>query len=122
MKYLPFKTFILAIAMYAGLSLIACKSKDSNNATSADTAAAMMEPKQDAASVKPDTAQVTISPNDSLTGMAKDAIKDYPGVTATVNDGVITLSGDITRAKLPKLMMAVQSTHPKKVVNNLTIK
>ena len=54
--------------------------------------------------------------------MAKDAVKDYPGVTATVSNGEVTLTGEITRAKLPNLMQAVQAMHPKKVNNNLTIK
>ncbi len=121
MKQLPFKTFMMAVALYAGISLTACKSKSDSNTTNADTAT-MMEPQQDNATVKPDTAPVTISPDDSLNTMAKDAVKDYPGVTATVNNGEVTLTGDITRAKLPKLMMAVQATHPKKVNNNLTVK
>lgn len=121
MKQLSFRTFMMAIVLYAGVSFVACKSKDSGT-TNTDTAPSMMEPKQDNATVRPDTAQVMISPNDSLTNMAKDAVKDYPGVTANVSNGEVTLTGDITRAKLPKLMMAVQAMHPKKVNNNLTIK
>jgi hypothetical protein len=53
--------------------------------------------------------------------MITDAVKDFPGVTATVDQGVITLTGNITRDKLPKLMMSVNALHPKKVNNNLTI-
>ncbi len=120
MKPSLFKSFVV-VALCAGLSVTACKSKNSNAANS-DTASTYMEPKQDNATVKPDTAPVQISPDDSLTKMAKDAVKDYPGVTAAVNNGEVTLTGNITRDKLPKLMQSVNAMHPKKVNNNLTIK
>lgn len=120
MKYSSFTT-LFVVAFCAALSVVACKSKNSNAANN-DTTPTYMEPRQDNATVKPDTAQVTISPDDSLTSMAKDAVKDYPGVTATVNNGEVTLTGNITRDKLPKLMQAVNAMHPKKVNNNLTIK
>ncbi len=120
MKHTSFKIFVVA-AFCASLSIAACKSKNSN-VNNTDTAAAYMEPRQDNATVKPDTAPVQISPDDSLSKMAKDAVKDYPGVTANVNGGEVTLTGNITRDKLPKLMQAVNAMHPKKVNNNLTIK
>ena len=123
MKHSSRKVFASALVLAAGLSVSACKSKTADtNAANNDTTSTYMEPKQDNATAKPDTAMVQISPDDSLTTMAKDAVKDYPGVTATVNNGEVTLTGDITRAKLPKLMMAVNAMHPKKVNNNLTIK
>jgi outer membrane receptor for ferrienterochelin and colicin len=68
----------------------------------------------------PDTA-IVISADDSLNTKIADAVKDFPGVSATVNGGVITLTGNITRDKLPRLMMAVNALHPKKINNNLTI-
>lgn len=122
MKRFSFKTLMMATALYAGFSVTACKSKTNGNAAGTDTASTMIEPQQDKVTVKPDTAPVTISPDDSLNTMAKDAVKDYPGVTTTVNNGEVTLTGTITRDKLPKLMMAIQAMHPKKVNNNLTIK
>ena len=119
MKHSSFKVFVAAFVLTACLSVTACKSKTADtNAANNDTASTYMEPKQDNATVAP----VTISPDDSLTTMAKDAVKDYPGVTATANNGEVTLTGTIERAKLPKLMMAVNAMHPKKVNNNLTIK
>ena len=126
MKQTSLKTGIAALALCAGLLTTSCKSKTADtNAANNDTASANIEPQQDNTTVKPDTMQTQapqVSPDDSLTTMAKDAVKDYPGITATVSNGEVTLTGDITRAKLPKLMMAVQSMHPKKVNNNLTIK
>jgi osmotically-inducible protein OsmY len=52
----------------------------------------------------------------------KDATKDYPDVTATVNNGEVTLTGSVKRTELPKLMQRVQALNPTKVNNNLTIK
>lgn len=52
----------------------------------------------------------------------KDATKDFPGVTATVNNGEITLTGNIKRSDLAKLMQSLNSLNPAKINNQLTIK
>ncbi|HEV8080442.1 MAG TPA: BON domain-containing protein [Chitinophagaceae bacterium] len=65
---------------------------------------------------------VLVSPDDTLRKNLTDATKDYPGVTASVNDGVVTLTGNISRANLAKLMKSVNDLQPKKVQNQLTIK
>ena len=44
------------------------------------------------------------------------------GVTATVNNGEVTLTGDITRAKLQDAMKAANEAQPAKVNNQLSIK
>ena len=122
MKNLSFK-LLLAAAAFVGTTLLpACKNNKSNT-NSADTAAAQLPdttvmPDQPAAS----SGAVTIAPDDSLTNNVKDATKDFPGVTATVNNGEVTLTGTISRAKLPQLMQNINALHPKKVNNNLTIK
>lgn len=81
--------------------------------------------------VKSVTDNVTVAPpapppvivaDDPLTTAVKDAIKDNPTVTATVADGVVTLTGEIKKADLPKLMQKVNATRPKKVDNKLTVK
>ena len=113
------KTIVLpAFIFILGISVISCKGKNSSGSI-ADTTINNTQP-ADTATMQ--TAPVQISPDDSLTTMANDAVKDYPGITASVNNGEVTLTGDITREKLPKLMMAVNSIHPKKINNNLTIK
>jgi hyperosmotically inducible protein len=43
-------------------------------------------------------------------------------VTATVANGEVTLTGDVPRAKLQDAMKAANESHPKKVVNKMTIK
>ena len=70
----------------------------------------------------PPPAPVVIAADDPLTMAVTDAIKDYPGVKADVKDGVITLTGDITKDALKKLMPMLQSLKPKKVENKLTVK
>ena len=49
-----------------------------------------------------------IEADDPLTKSVTDAIKDFPGVIATIKDGIVTLTGEISRDKLQKLMMGLQ--------------
>jgi osmotically-inducible protein OsmY len=65
---------------------------------------------------------VQVSPDDALRQGVMDATKDHPGVTAMVNGGVVTLTGNISRDKLAKLMQTVNALQPKQVLNQLTIK
>lgn len=51
-----------------------------------------------------------------------DALKDYKAVSAAVQDGVITLTGDIKEKELPALMEKLNALNPVKIVNNLTVK
>jgi len=70
----------------------------------------------------PAAAPVVIAADDPLSKGVTDAIKDYPGVKADVNDGVVTLTGEIKRAQLQKLMQTLHTLKPKKIENKLTIK
>ena len=70
----------------------------------------------------PAPAPVVIAEDDPLAKGVKDAIKDYPSVKADVKDGVVTLTGDIKKADLRKLMMGLNTLKPKKIDNKLTIK
>jgi osmotically-inducible protein OsmY len=76
----------------------------------------------DNATVTPPPPPVVISPDDSLKTNATAALKDYPTLTADVKDGVVTLTGEIKKADLPKAMQAVSALKPKKVVNKATVK
>ena len=74
--------------------------------------------------VTPATVQappVEINSDTTLTQGVKDATKDFPTVTATINNGVITLTGSIKRSDLQTLMMSLNTLHPKKIENQLTI-
>jgi osmotically-inducible protein OsmY len=57
-----------------------------------------------------------------LTEGLKTALAAFTGVTGNVKDSVITLTGEIKRDDLQKVIMAVQALRPKKVENQLTIK
>lgn len=72
--------------------------------------------------VMPMAAPVEVSGDNTLETGVKDATKDFPGVTATVSNGEITLTGNIKRDRLPTLMQAINSLNPKKINNNLTVK
>ena len=71
----------------------------------------------------PPAAPVQITADDPLTSAVRDATKDFPEVTATVADGIITVTGEITAAKWKTLKMALDGLNPKKVDgSSLTIK
>ncbi|MBK8710321.1 MAG: BON domain-containing protein [Niastella sp.] len=76
----------------------------------------------DNTSVPAPVAPPVIAADDPLTSAVKDATKDYPGVMATVNDGVISLTGTIEKSKLVKLMQALNGLNPKSIDNKLTVK
>ncbi len=62
-----------------------------------------------------------ITADDPLTSAVTDALKSFPGVTATVKDGIVSLTGKISKLDRQKLMMALQALKPKKVeVGGLT--
>jgi hypothetical protein len=111
--------YMLSLILFS-LYIVACKGHSSQNTNSDTATTTTATPADNTTKKNPDT--VIVSVDDSLRNMITDAVKDYPGVTATVDQGEITLTGNISREKLPKLMMAINSLHPKKVNNNLTIK
>lgn len=67
------------------------------------------------------SAPVDIAVDTELTKNVMDAVKDYPTVVATVNDGVVSLTGEIKKASLQKLMMALSALNPKRIDNKLTV-
>lgn len=72
--------------------------------------------------VTPPPPPVTVNNDSALTQGVTDATKDFPTVTATVNNGEITLTGSIKRDDLTTLMQSLNSLQPKKINNQLTIK
>ncbi|MEO8855248.1 MAG: BON domain-containing protein [Ginsengibacter sp.] len=63
-----------------------------------------------------------MNPDTALTQGVTDATKDFPTVKAAVNNGEITLTGSIKRSDLKSLMQSLNSLHPTKINNQLTIK
>jgi hyperosmotically inducible periplasmic protein len=62
------------------------------------------------------------SADDELMKGVTDATKDFPSVKAAVNNGVITLTGEIKRSNLAKLLQSLSSLRAKKIDNLLTYK
>ena len=114
------KATALTLLISAALFTFSCKDKkeedktiDANSTTNTGR------------DVTGDTATTTTESSPAATiseDQLKDAIKDYPNVTATANNGEITLTGSVKRDELPKLMQRVQALNPTKVNNNLNIK
>jgi len=65
---------------------------------------------------------VTISGDDSLKNALTAVTNDFKTVTTAVNDGVVTLTGEIKRSDLTKLMQRVSALKPKRIENKLQIK
>jgi osmotically-inducible protein OsmY len=76
----------------------------------------------DNATITPPPPPVVINPDDQLSKSVADAAKDFSGVSTSVADGVVTLTGNIKRQDLPRLMKALNTLKPKKIENKLTIK
>lgn len=70
----------------------------------------------------PPPAPVEITADDPLSKAVQAAVKDLPTVKAQVKDGVITLTGELSRSRLQPLMVALNALKPKKIENQLTIK
>lgn len=71
----------------------------------------------------PAPAPVEIAADDPLAKAVTDATKDFPEVTATVKDAVISLTGTITKDRWMKLKPMLDALNPKKVdPSGLTIK
>lgn len=117
MKNLSFKPLLIAAAFAVVACLPACKGNTADN----NDAEAGQLPDTVVMTDQPAQPPVTVMPDDSLTTGLQDATKDFPGVTATVNNGEVTLTGTISRARLPQLMQNINNLHPKKINNNLTI-
>ena len=60
--------------------------------------------------------------DNSLNSGIQDALKDHNTVTATVQNGVVTLEGEINERDLPTLMEKINALQAEEVVNNITVK
>jgi osmotically-inducible protein OsmY len=73
--------------------------------------------------VPPPPPPVVINPDDTLRTAVQAAFdgKGIKGITAAVSNGVVTLTGDVKKADLSKVMQAANEAKPKNVVNKMNI-
>jgi osmotically-inducible protein OsmY len=102
----------LALSLFSFTLLPACKDKKKEAETTTTTTTP----------AEPAPAPVQVDNDADIRQKLTDATKDFPGVTATVSNGEVTLTGTVERDRLPKLMQSVHSLNPRKVNNQLTIK
>lgn len=50
------------------------------------------------------------------------ALKDNPTVTTAVKDGIVSLTGEVKKADLPKILQKISALKPLKIDNQLTVK
>ncbi len=67
-------------------------------------------------------APVVINDDATIRTSVSPLVANYPGVTADVQNGTVTLRGIIKRDDLQKLMMSLQESNIKNVNNQLTVK
>lgn len=118
------KATAVALFLSAALFSVSCKDKKEDKGIDANsTTNTGRDVTGDTATSATQSAPTTTSPATTITeDQLKDAIKDYPNVTATINNGEVTLTGSVKRDELPALMQRVQALNPTKVNNNLSIK
>jgi hyperosmotically inducible protein len=67
---------------------------------------------------------VPVGPDEQIKQTVAANLTKYgvSGVTVEVNNGEVTLKGDVPRAKVPDAMKAASEANPKKVNNQMTVK
>jgi len=109
----------LSVDIKDGIATISGEVKDASTQAAAQTAVAAVQGvksvQNNVSIAAPTPPPVTITPDDPLAAGVRDATKDFPSVTATVNDGVIAVSGELKAADWKRLKMALDGLKPKKV-------
>lgn len=67
---------------------------------------------------------VKINPDDTLTSTINEGLKaaGFPDIKVAVANGEVTLTGDVKKADLQKVMEIANNANPGKVINQLTVK
>jgi osmotically-inducible protein OsmY len=75
----------------------------------------------DNATVTPPPPPVVISPDEALKTTVAAAISAWSALSADVKDGVVTLTGEVKKSELPKVMQALSALKPKKIENKAKV-
>ena len=114
------KKFFLSAALAALLlGGYSCKGKDKGS----DTTTTVNSSNTPATETTPPAAPVEIASDDALRKGVTDATKDVKGLTTRVDNGVIYLSGTISREDNMRITPTLSSLNPKRIDReNLTVK
>lgn len=109
-----------------GVATLSGECPDDACKTSAESAAKSVEGVKSVVNnitvAPPPPPPVTITPDDSLRTAVQGALSEYKTVQASVADGVVTLTGEVSRKNLQEVMQKVTAMKPKKIENKLQIK
>ena len=109
MKNVTVRSLLFFILFSAGVAGNSCKDKKDSTTTTDQNDANYQSPE--------------IASDAALERGVQDAVKDHPGVTATVKNGEISLSGTIERDKWINLKQTLDGLNPRKVNSEqLTVK
>lgn len=114
------KKILLSTAFVALLAVgSSCKGKEKDKATDTTTTTTPSVGKE---VTPPPAAPVEIAGDEALRQGVTDATKDIKGLTTRVENGVIYLSGSITRDDNMRISPTLSSLNPKKIDRtNLTV-
>ena len=108
----------LAVTVKDGVVTLSGEAKDEADRTNSEAAVKSIEGVKQVVNnttIAPPPAPVEIAADDPLTKGIADALKDFPTVKATANNGVITVTGETTSANWKKIKIALDGLKPKKV-------
>lgn len=115
------------VSVKEGVATLSGEVADEATRTAAEAAAKTVKGVKSVTSnltVPPPPAPVIINPDTTLQETANAAISSLSlaKVQASVQEGVITLTGEIKKSELQGLMVKLNELKPKKIENKLTIK
>ena len=115
MKVSIAKQVLFLCLITAGFATTSCKNKKDNTTPATTTTTTDQN--------NANTTAPVIAGDEDLKRGVQDAIKDNPGVTASVYNGEITLSGTIEKDNWIRLKQTLDGLNPKKVNSDqLTVK
>lgn len=117
---------MLAVDVKDGVATITGEVKDETTRAGINTSLKEVKGVKEvvnSATVTPPPPPPVINPDDTLTTAVKDALKDHANVTATVADGVVTLTGTVKNQDEKRtVQQKISALKPKSIANNVTIK
>ena len=112
----------VTVDVASGVATISGEFPDSAARTAAETTVRGVKGVKSVVNNATVTPPVVISPDQLLKTAVDAALTEFSTLKADVQDGVVTLTGEIQRSALPRVMQAVSALNPKKIDNKATVK